>query len=157
MLERIVETNNSALIKAYESKLQELEFEKAVLAEKSTNSGKSLPSFDEHSRTALDFLRNPYKLWTSGELVNQRNVLRLCFTRKLVYDKNEGYRTASKALPIRVLEGLDNSMSDMVPGEGESSNRNRDLNLDICKDFENTDLDTLFDTLEQWSRYFESF
>lgn len=118
LLERIVETNNTTLVKTYESKLQELEFDKAVLDEKIANFGKSLPSFDENSRTALEFLRKPHELWARGELVGRRNVLRLCFTTKLVYDKNEGYRTAPKSLPFSVLGASATPDSCMVRPRG---------------------------------------
>ena len=118
LLERIVETGNSTLVKTYEGKLEELEFEKAVLDEKIAGFGKKLPSFDESSRTALEFLQNPHELWARGELIDRRNVLRLCFTTKLTYDKNEGYRTAAKALPFRVFEGSENPDSCMVPRGG---------------------------------------
>jgi site-specific DNA recombinase len=113
-LDRIIEAENSSVIKAYEGKVQELELQKAVMEEKIANCGRALPNFADHSRAALQLLRNPYELWAEGQFADRRNVLRLCFTTKLIYDKNEGYRTAQKALPFRALEGLNDPKSDMV-------------------------------------------
>ena len=118
LLERIIETDNGSVIAAYEGKIKELEEEKAVLDEKIVNCGRALPSFPDHSRTAMKFLENPHELWASEVFEDRRNVLKLCFTGKLVFDKNEGFRTAAKALPFRVLDGLSTSNSDMVPGAG---------------------------------------
>tara|TARA_R110002073_G_scaffold194720_1_gene353774 strand:+ start:1208 stop:1498 length:291 start_codon:yes stop_codon:yes gene_type:complete len=66
----------------------------------------------------MKFLENPYELWDSEVLEDRRNVLKLCFTGKLCFDKNEGFRTACKSLPFTVLEGLSDPNSDMVPGAG---------------------------------------
>ena len=98
----------------YKQKIESLEQEKMILDEKITACGRALPSFNDNFRTAMNFLSNPHKLWASGDLEQQRNVLRLCFGEKLVFDKNEGFRTVSKVLPIRVLEGLGNPKSCIV-------------------------------------------
>ena len=81
-----------------------------------------MQSFEDHSRTAMKFLENPYELWDSEVLEDRRNVLKLCFTGKLCFDKNEGFRTARKALPFRVLEGLNDPKSGMVPEENPNPN-----------------------------------
>lgn len=122
LLDRIIDTNNQSIAAAYEKKIKELEQCKAVLDEKIVNCGRALPSFEDHSRTAMKFLENPYELWDSEVLEDRRNVLKLCFTGKLCFDKNEGFRTARKALPFRVLEGLNDPKSGMVPEENPNPN-----------------------------------
>ena len=57
--------------------------------------------FDEIYRTAFAFLSNPWKLWASGKVEWQRLVVRLAFVDRLAYCRNEGYRTAAIAEPIR--------------------------------------------------------
>jgi len=117
LVERIMNTDSTTLIETYEQKVQQLEQDKMILEEKITNCGKKLPSFNDHVRTSLEFLSNPHKLWDSGVLEHQRNVLRLCFGERLSFDKNSGFRTPSKPLPIRVLEGLHNPDSCMGRGD----------------------------------------
>ncbi len=113
-----MDASSPALIVTYEKKIESLEQEKIILDEKITACGRALPSFNDNFRTAMQFLSNPHKLWASGNLEQQRNVLKLCFGEKLTFDKNEGFRTVSKALPIRVLEGLHNPKSCLVEGAG---------------------------------------
>ena len=54
-------------------------------------------------RTALEFLENPHKLWATGELANQRAVLKLIFSEPLAWKRNEGVRTAKTTLPFKYL------------------------------------------------------
>ncbi len=54
-------------------------------------------------------------LWvseTQGD--RQMCLIKLCFTGKLCFDKNEGFRTARKSLPFRVLEDLSDPKYEMV-------------------------------------------
>ena len=118
LLERIVDTQSQSVLKTYEQKIEDLEQDKAVLDEKIAQCGQKLPSFTDSFRTAMELLSNPHKLWASGDLVDQRNVLRLCFGEKLSFDKNGGFRTASKALPVRVLDGFKTPGSGMVEPSG---------------------------------------
>lgn len=118
LLDRVIDANSQSLITAYEQKIKELEESKVVLDEKIANCGRALPSFEDHSRTAMKFLENPYELWASDALEDRRNVLKLCFTGKLCFDKNEGFRTVPKSLPFRVLEDFSDPKSDMVPRRG---------------------------------------
>lgn len=54
--------------------------------------------------TALDkvmqFVANPSAKWEKGVLEEQRVVLRLVFTEKLLYRKDAGFETASLSLPF---------------------------------------------------------
>ena len=121
ILERLVQTENPTAIKHYESELTRLDEQKILLKEKIGQCGRPITSFDETYRTAMTFLANPCYLWISDRLEDKRMVLRLVFTEKLPYDRNEGYRTAKNqelSLPFRILENLETNNSEMVRPAG---------------------------------------
>jgi site-specific DNA recombinase len=41
----------------------------------------------------MEFLENPYKLWTSDFIEDKRTVLKLAFAEPIVYERKEGFRT----------------------------------------------------------------
>ncbi|MCK5373958.1 MAG: recombinase, partial [Alphaproteobacteria bacterium] len=113
-LNRIVEADSTPLITAYENQVRTLEEQRITLKEKVSNCGRPLQPFDEAFRTAIEFLGNPHKLWASNKLEHKRTVLKLAFTDKLPYDKNTGFRTPEKSMPLSLLEGLSTPQSKMV-------------------------------------------
>ena len=118
LMSRIVDTDSDTLVKAYEAKIKKLEIERLTLKEKSQNSGPSNRPLSELYRTAIEFLSNPCKLWFSDVLEHKRLVLRLAFTSPLSYARNEGFRTAAIAEPIRLLGVFQNSKCEVVGPEG---------------------------------------
>lgn len=74
-MDRLLETDNQTMIKAYEKRVKQLETDKAVLIEKSTQSLRPMRSYNAALRTALDFIAN--LLWDSGRLSDRRAVLKL--------------------------------------------------------------------------------
>ena len=107
LVERIVSANSESIIGAYERKIHALESDRALLDEKIAKCGRALPDFDETYRTALEFVRDPKVLWNSNKLEDKRAVLKLAFTSKLRYRRNQGYRTAEIAKPFRLFNALD--------------------------------------------------
>jgi site-specific DNA recombinase len=103
LLDRIVDAKSQTVFEAMEQRIDLLSLEKLALAEKIANSGHPPRSFDDSLRTALTFLANPWKLWASGRLDQQRAVLKLAFSGLLQYDRNLGFRTAELASPFSVL------------------------------------------------------
>ena len=118
LVDRIVASDNDRVIQAYENQIRELDHRKIMLTEKVDNPGVVSKTFDESFRTAWTFLSNPWKLWTSDSLEHKRLVLRLAFTGPLAYAKNEGFRTASIAEPLRVLGLFGHGDSEMVGAAG---------------------------------------
>jgi site-specific DNA recombinase len=106
LLDRIVDAESATVIKAYESRVQEFEQQKLLLAEKIGQCGKPLKDYDETFRTALDFLGNPQKLWDSGHIDDKRAVLKLAFADNLAYDRKTGFRTPEFAFPFKMLEAI---------------------------------------------------
>ncbi|PUB90898.1 MAG: recombinase [gamma proteobacterium symbiont of Ctena orbiculata] len=117
-LDRIVNADSTTVINAYEKRIQELEDSKIVIREKIAFCSKPVRSFDETVRTAMQFLANPYKLWASGRLEDQRTVLKLTFADRLAYVRNEGLRTAKTTLPFKVLGDFCGLQSKMASPRG---------------------------------------
>ncbi|RDJ21098.1 recombinase [Bosea caraganae] len=118
IMERILASDSHALITAYEDQVRKLHERNAALAEKEKTCGRPLANFDETFRTAFDFLANPWKLWLSGQIEDQRMVLRLAFAGRIAYLPNEGFRTADLALPFKALASLRDGKKDLVGRAG---------------------------------------
>ncbi len=114
-INRIAETQSINLIVAYEGKVEKLEEDKLLLQEKIKNCGRPLASFDDTFRTAITFLGNPQNLWGTGNINHKRLVLKLTFSERLPYVRNEGFRTPAKALPFSLLDQIKNGEYKMVP------------------------------------------
>ncbi len=114
LMDRLVQTDSHALITAYENQIRKLEEDKTALSEKIKNCGRPLTRFKDTYRTAFAFLSNPQKLWASDRIEDRRLVLRLTFSGKLPYMRNEGYRTAETTLPFKVLAGISSNKYDLV-------------------------------------------
>lgn len=117
-LDRLVEADNPTLIVAYENRIKDLGKQKLLLREKIERKERPEKSFDETFRTALNFVKNPQKLWVSGGIESQRIVLKLAFEERLKYSRNEGFRTAVTSCPFRLLSGYPQPHSLMVPQKG---------------------------------------
>lgn len=118
LLDRLIETDSASVVAACEKRVRENEEQKLVLAEKIARCGTPLTSFDESFRTALDFLGSPWKLWDSEQLEDKRAVLKLAFSGRLAYARNQGFRTAEIAFPFKMLNDLKTPKEEMVPATG---------------------------------------
>ncbi len=117
ILDRILETSNTTVTRAFEQKIEQLEQQKLVLKEKSTVSDAPQRPFDEMYRTALNFLANPYHLWTCGGYQDKRAVIKLVFPQRLVWDRKGLYRTTQVSVPFEVLRDF-KERKEMVPRGG---------------------------------------
>ena len=118
LIDRIVETTNPTVAKAFEDKISNLEKEKALLSEKMEKNKKSRRGFEDIFEHCLDFFSNPHKLWASERLEDKRTVLKLMFLDKLSYDRNEGFRTPEISLPFNILRRNIMPKKEMVPRRG---------------------------------------
>ena len=118
ILDRLAKAELPSVIKAYEDRVKSLEMRKVECMEKIANCGRPMRNFDEASRTAFEFLANPWKLWVSGERDQQRTVLKLAFTDRLAYVKNEGFRTAHLSFPFQYLADISGAKNGMVRSRG---------------------------------------
>ena len=105
LLDRLMKASGASVITAYERRVRELESHKAVISDRIAACGEPQASFEETYRTAVSFLRNPWKLWHSERIEDRRALLRLVFAERLVYARSEGYRTAKISMPFKLLDG----------------------------------------------------
>ena len=103
LLDRIVDADSPLVAKALEKRIDELQSRQHVIEEKMSRCGRPIRSYDEMYRTALQFLAQPHKMWAHGRFEDKRAVLKLTFTDRLTYVRNEGYRTPDLSLPFRLL------------------------------------------------------
>jgi len=103
LLNSITQVRSATVLASFEKKIEQLENEKIVIAERLANCDPSKLSFDESVRTALAFLRTPWKLWTFGDYTHKRLLLQLAFSKRVEWVLNEGLRTAELSLPFRAL------------------------------------------------------
>lgn len=54
----------------------------------------------------MSFLSNPWNLWRSGNLEDQRATLKLTFPDELRYSRKEGFRTPKTSLPFNILSEI---------------------------------------------------
>lgn len=112
---RILE--DSAMVTTYEKRLTRLESEKALLAEKAARSRQPQRTFEDLFEHAMRFLANPCILWDSERLEDKRAVLKLAFSDRLAYCRDQGFRTPKIALPFKVLQDFQTPKFEMArPG-----------------------------------------
>jgi len=119
MLDRIVDASSASVVTAYEKRIAKLEKEKLLMAEKGVKSREPLRPFDELFELAMTFLSSPYKLWDSTRLEDKRTVLKLTFAKRLVYCRNEGFRTPKTTLPFKALGVFCNGGKAMAHPRGK--------------------------------------
>jgi site-specific DNA recombinase len=93
-VDRVVEAKTQVVAHALEERVEKLTKEKLALAEKIARGAQPVKSFEQSLRTALTFLAEPWKLWSSDRIEHKRAVLKLAFAGQLQYARNEGFRTA---------------------------------------------------------------
>ncbi|MEM9128180.1 MAG: recombinase family protein [Pseudomonadota bacterium] len=103
LVKRAVSATNARVIAAYEKSIDDLEKRKLILMEKAENPGRSSHNFDELFEHAMEFLKNPCKLWVSGRLELQRIVLKLVFFEHLTYCRERGFLNTKMSIPFNVL------------------------------------------------------
>lgn len=107
LMDRIIETDSPALVKAYEERLKSLELCKVGLDNQRNKMERPHQGFDQTFRTPLEFFRNPQKLWFSDHVVDKKLVLKLVFAKPLEYSKKSGFRTALTSCPFRLFSGFE--------------------------------------------------
>jgi len=118
LLDRVVEAKTQLVAHALEERVEKLNKEKLVLAEKIARGAQPLKSFDQSLRTALTFLANPCKLWSLDRIEYKRAVLKLAFADNLQYGRNEGFRTANLSMPFMALADFTSGGKRMVGDAG---------------------------------------
>ncbi len=106
VLKRIMTASNTTVIQKYEDKISQLERQKTILVENLSKQVEPKGTFEEKLEPLLTFLANPWKLWQTGHITLRRTVLKLAFTGRIQYCRNEGARTPQIALLFKALAGI---------------------------------------------------
>ena len=133
LIDLMIESRSPTIMQSYERRMKNLEREKLFLDDKIAKSERPLTNYSGSLRTVMKFLANPYALWSTGVLANQRAVLKLVFADNLAWVRNEGLRTATISLPFNMLEDfstLKTLENKMVPGPDLNYNCNHLIILD---------------------------
>ena len=117
LLDRIIESENATVIKAYENKIGELERQKLLFAEKIDSGGQKRHPPNEIIELAMNFLGNPHRIWVSGHIHLKRLVLRLGFKERITYHSDNGFLNPKKSFPFKVLDGGQTAKCKVVPRE----------------------------------------
>ena len=118
LFDRIVDASNQTIIRGYEQRIDDLERQKALAKERLQRGGQPLRPLEESFELALCFLSNPWKIWENGDLAQKKTVLRLAFSERLPYSRNQGLRTPKIAYPFKVLDQIQGGNCKMVELRG---------------------------------------
>ena len=118
LLDRVVDAENPAVINAFEKRIELLHKDRIILEEKIANCGQPVKPYERMYRTSLEYLANPLKIWALGGFEEKRAVLKLTFTKPLIWDRKGMYRTPDLSLPFKVLGDFCGLGNQMVPGRG---------------------------------------
>ncbi len=114
LLDRVVEANNSAVVSAYENKIDKLERDKIVLRERIAEAVPDKGRFEDCMELAMRFLSSPWKIYKNGDFAMRQTVLRLAFAEPLRYGPNGMYGTPEFSFPFKYLGNFSGSKSEMV-------------------------------------------
>ncbi len=109
-ISKAVETGASELvIKQYEKQIHKIATELEDLEENiSLAYDYSIP-YRTASEEVLGVLKSPYAVWKNYNPAQKQRFFSFIFETNLIYSKEEGYRTPSYSLPIRIFEEISTS------------------------------------------------
>ena len=114
LIDRLVDTENRTVAKKLEERIDALERQKLVLAEKATKELPTKARLEDCMELTLRFLSSPWNIYKNGTHAVQQTVLRLAFAEPLRYCRNNGYGTIKTAFPFKVLGDLTGLNGEMV-------------------------------------------
>ena len=118
LLDRIVASTNERVVTAYEARIDKLEKEKLVIAERLHAEPAKHRPFDEVFELTLKFLSNPYNIWKNGRAEDRKTVLRLVFSEPLKFARNEGFRTPKTSSVFNALKRFEGLKSGLAERKG---------------------------------------
>ena len=114
LVERVVQSKISRVTSTYETRIAELEQEKALIEEEIAKIATPDHSFEEMFELSMRFLANPYEIWKKGDLEVKKTVLRLVFARPLTVSRKTGVQTGETTFPFKALHFLKGTKFEMV-------------------------------------------
>ncbi len=118
LLKLIINTENEKLRRLYESKLVELEENKARMESELLVQDNKAPNFETALDDVFSFVKNPRVFYDTGDLKTKRTVLNLVFAKNPEYDKEKGFGTAEKSLLFKLIEANSNDKLQLASPRG---------------------------------------
>ena len=118
LLKKLVQTDRTSSMSAYENRIAELEREKAFIEGEVARIATPDHPFDEMFELSMRFLANPYEIWEKGDLNIKQTVLRLVFAQPLVVNRKTGVQTEETTFPFNALRFLEGTDCKVVLPEG---------------------------------------
>ena len=115
LLDRLVDASSPAAVRAYERKIESLEKQKFLKAEKLENDVLPVGGSSSILELCLRFLSSPCIIWKNGDLTLKKMVLRMAFSDRLAYHRIEGYRTPQPSVPFGFFEKIDQNLQMVRP------------------------------------------
>ena len=107
LLDRIVDATSTTTANAYERRISKLEREKQIAAERLAKKPGPQRPFEEMFELACDFLSSPWNLWQNNTPEARRTVLKLAFSERPAYSRNQGFRTPKTSIIFKLLGEID--------------------------------------------------
>ncbi len=114
-IQRLVRTENPSVITAYETRVEELKKQGAMIEEELAHIATPTHSFEEMFELSMKFLSSPYNIWEKGDLTVKKTVLRLVFSNPLTVSRKTGVQTGETTYPFKALDYLDKTNKNVVP------------------------------------------
>ena len=118
LVDRIVHASSETAVTAYERRIAKLERDKHLAAEKLAGTPGPQRGFNEMFELACAFLSKPWKIWQNGDEAAKRTVMRLVFSERPAYCRNQGFRTPKTTIPFKLLGEIDMLKCGMAEREG---------------------------------------
>jgi len=126
LLERISTIKDDNLVSLYEKQLIDLDHELKVIKAKESERKYTPEEFRTATKTVLSALKNPVMMWQTDNIESKRTIVFMYFDGKMIYNRKEGFRTATLACPIELIASLGDQKNNLVempgigPGSGET-------------------------------------
>ena len=103
LVDKLIETDNALIVQKIEVKVEQMEQTKLAIVQKCQILAKPQRGYSEMFEHALRFLSNPWNIWENGSFLDRRNVLKLAFTGKIPYTRENGFSNTKISIPFKVL------------------------------------------------------
>lgn len=117
-LARKLSEGDQEMVKIYEEQMRRIKKEQEELQGILGKPKYTREQFRTASEKVMGTLKDPIRMWKSDEYRDKLTIFGMYFDDKLRYDKNEGFRTATLALPVGLMKEAEGSKTNLVEMAG---------------------------------------
>ncbi len=118
LVTRISNATDSSLIEVYERKISELRDKERTIESELVRTSRVDTSFERAFELVLPVISNPHKLWEEGDFKQKQMVSKLVLSKRISYDRDNGFGTAVTTLPFKVFGQLGGKSNEKVELNG---------------------------------------